>query len=259
MSGKAARSSAVETRRRGDRNVFCPRDTGTSLAQPPDEIDVLVFFEIGESSDAPVHIRADTEVGPVDVTVSAIWMCVVHTFVSFTNGVWMAFPIRDAYGSRDDVRSTRILQLARNPGGADHRICIGGGEPRRSSQLSAELGKARRSRTSDVLVLDAKYFDPVGDDTGGSVRTVVEDGNQSDGDNASRRRCCECAKATGEVFGFVVGGNYDKNLVDWHSDDPFLTLVRSGLLSSRFSTDNHISDECRRSTASSHAGRKLFR
>ncbi len=168
MTGKAARSSAVETRRRGDRNVFCPRDTGTSLAQPPDEIDVLVFFEIGESSDAPVHIRADTEVGPVDVTVSTIWMCVVHTFVSFANGVWMAFPIRDAYGSRDDVRSTRILQLARNPGGADHRICIGGGEPRRSSQLSAELGKARRSRTSDVLVLDAEYLTPSGITPAGS-------------------------------------------------------------------------------------------
>ena len=44
MSGKAARSSAVETRRRGDRNVLCPRDTGTGLAQPPDEIDILVFF-----------------------------------------------------------------------------------------------------------------------------------------------------------------------------------------------------------------------
>jgi hypothetical protein len=108
-------------------------------------------------------------------------------------------------------------------------------------------------------MLDAEYFHPVGDDPRGSVRTVVEDGNHSDGDNASRRRCCECTKAIGEVFGFVVGGNYDKNLVDWHSDDPFLTLVRSGLLSSRFSTDNHISDGGRRATASSRAGRKLFR
>ena len=108
-------------------------------------------------------------------------------------------------------------------------------------------------------MLDAEYLHPVRDDPRGSVRTVVEDGNHSDGDNASRRRCCECTKAIGEVFGFVVGGNYDKNLVDWHSDDPFLTLVRSGLLSSRFSTDNHISDEGRRATASSRAGRKLFR
>ena len=61
-------------------------------------------------------------------------------------------------------------------------------------------------------MLDAEYFHPVGDDPRGSVRTVVEDGNHSDGDNASRRRCCECTKAIGEVFGFVVGGNYDKNL-----------------------------------------------
>lgn len=130
MSGKAARSSAVETRRRGDRNVLCPRDTGTGLAQPPDEIDILVFFEIAESSDVPVHIGADTEVGTVDVTVSTIGMCVVHTFVPFANGVRMAFPVCDANGARDDVRSTRILQLARNPGGADHRIGIGRGEPR---------------------------------------------------------------------------------------------------------------------------------
>lgn len=85
MSGKTARSSAVETCRRGDRNVFGPCDTGTSFAQPPDEIDVLVFFEIGESSDAPVHVGADTEVGTVDVTVSTVRMLVIHTFVSFAD------------------------------------------------------------------------------------------------------------------------------------------------------------------------------
>lgn len=89
MSGKAARSSAVETRRRGDRNVLCPRDTGTGLAQPPDEIDILVFFEIAESSDVPVHIGADTEVGTVDVTVSTIGMCVyIRSYRSRTECGW---------------------------------------------------------------------------------------------------------------------------------------------------------------------------
>lgn len=55
-------------------------------------------------------------------------------------------------------------------------------------------------------MLDAEYFHPVGDDPRGSVRTVVEDGNHSDGDNASRRRCCECTKAIGRSSASLWAG-----------------------------------------------------
>ena len=243
MPGKTAWCPSIRACRGCDCNVLCPRDPGTVLAETANQIDVLTFLEMGESSYAPILVGSDAEVCAVDVPVATYRMRVIPLFVKLLDGRRLIIPIGDAHCSGNNVRALRVLELPRKPCRADNRIRVGGGKPRRRER-SATVGAERResggTRFSDTVVLCSNDVDAARDHFTRSVGAAVQDRDNPNGNIDPTRGLEQCVDAVREVDRFVVGGDYYKNLVDGHSDDPFLTHASRRVSSGADFQGNHM-------------------
>ena len=191
MPGKTAWCPSIRASRSCDCNVLRPRDPGTVLAETANQIDVLTFLEMGESSYAPILVGSDAEICAVDVPVATYRMRVIPLFVKLLDGRRLIIPVGDAHCSGNNVRALRVLELPRKPCRADNRIRVGGGKPRRRGR-SATVGAERResggTRFSDIVVLCSNDVDAARDHFTRSVGAAVQDRDNPNGNTRAENR-----------------------------------------------------------------------
>jgi hypothetical protein len=83
------------------------------------------------------------------------------------------------------------------------------------------------------VVLYSNDVDAARDHFARSVGAAVQDCDDPNGNVGLTRGFQQCVEAVREFDGFIVGGDYYKNLVDGHGDDPFLTLASRRFSASR--------------------------